>query len=70
MSDRRRPGACELIAATVDPGTGISWDVAVDLSGLSDEYLADLAKARAGAGTDEAILKGQARVRGTMSPSS
>ena len=64
MSAPHRPGARELIAANVDPGTWTSWDVPVDLTGLDDAYLADLARAREKAGTDEAVLTGRARIRG------
>ncbi len=64
-----RPGARELIAACADPGSWQSWDepVGPDYSAAAGEdtdYLAALERARGKAGTDEAVVTGQARIRG------
>jgi len=64
VSTAHRAGARELIAAVVDPGTWVGWDAPVELAGLDDAYLAELARAREKAGTDEAVLTGRARIRG------
>jgi acetyl-CoA carboxylase beta subunit len=64
MSGRRRLAAVELIEATVDPGSWISWDLPVDLSGAGEGYRTNLEEARRKAGTDEAVLTGRARIRG------
>lgn len=60
----RRPGAVELIAATVDEGTWQSWDVAVPDAERDPEYDAAIRRARERAGTDEAVITGRARLRG------
>jgi acetyl-CoA carboxylase carboxyl transferase subunit beta len=65
----RRPGAWELIAACTDPGSWQSWDEPIGPesygpAGDDPDYLAALERARGKAGTDEAVVTGQARIRG------
>lgn len=61
-----RPGAPELVEACTDPGSWESWDAPVDPATYGDDpdYLASLERARAKAGTDEAVITGRARIRG------
>ncbi|GAA1706898.1 carboxyl transferase domain-containing protein [Kribbella yunnanensis] len=60
----RRLGARELIQATVDPGSWVSWDEPIVRAGLDPAYAEELAAAEAKAGTDEAVITGRARVEG------
>jgi acyl-CoA carboxylase subunit beta len=64
----RRPdrlSAAELIDAVIDPGSWRSWDEPVLAPpGVDPGYAADLAKARARTGLDEAVLTGAGRLRG------
>src|ERR1700744_2446668 len=58
-------GARDLIAVVVDPGSYASWDApAADPPGAPAAYRADLARARAAAGTDESVLTGSATIGG------
>lgn len=58
-----RLDARELIAAVLDDGSFVSWDRPIGIpAGIASDYAADLARARARAGTDEAVLTG----RGTI----
>ncbi|WP_229237904.1 acetyl-CoA carboxylase carboxyltransferase subunit beta [Enemella evansiae] len=63
---RGRPGARELIAAAVDADSWTSWDepIPARAHGTDPDYLAALERARAKAGTDEAVLTGRARIQG------
>lgn len=60
----RRWNARELIDHVVDAGSFESWDSPVSRTGLSAEYLAELAAAEVKAGTDESVLTGRGLVRG------
>ncbi len=61
----RRPGARELLAAVLDAGTFVSWDAAPLLvAEPGSAYAAELEAAAERAGTDEAILTGEGRIRG------
>jgi acetyl-CoA carboxylase carboxyl transferase subunit beta len=63
-TDGRRPSASQLIAHLTDPGTFVSWDSApVDVR-PDAAYAAALAAARVKAGTDEAVVTGEGRIRG------
>ena len=54
----------DLIELITDPGTFTSWDVEpVDVA-PNDAYAADLARARERSGVDEAVITGEALVRG------
>lgn len=75
MSEAHRPSARELIEACADPGSWISWDEPIDFvsygggsyddaDGADRDYLAALERARAKAGTDEAVITGRARIHG------
>ncbi|MFT4081661.1 MAG: carboxyl transferase domain-containing protein [Nocardioides sp.] len=71
MSERpHRPGAWELIETSVDPDSWQSWDEPIDparyseVYGTDPDYLAALERARARAGTDEAVITGQAEIQG------
>lgn len=59
-----RPGAREVIDAVLDPGSFVSWDAPVDLSGYDPDYRAELETARERSGADEAVLTGAGTVRG------
>ncbi|KGJ72602.1 acetyl-CoA carboxyl transferase [Cryobacterium roopkundense] len=57
--------AAELIDVVLDAGSFASWDRTVVDPEPSDAYRADLAKARAKAGTDESVLTGEGLIRGS-----
>ena len=60
-----RPGARELLAAVLDAGTFVSWDAApLAVAEPGSAYAAELEAAAERAGTDEAILTGEGRIRG------
>ncbi|MFB4270542.1 carboxyl transferase domain-containing protein [Nonomuraea sp. GTA35] len=59
-----RPSARALIEATVDPGSFRSWDEPIERAAYEPGYLAVLRRAEERAGTDEAVLTGQASIRG------
>lgn len=59
-----RLAALELITAVVDPGSYQSWDQPIDRSDQHPDYRAELARAAARTGTDEAVLTGRAAVQG------
>jgi acetyl-CoA carboxylase carboxyl transferase subunit beta len=59
-----RPGARELVDATVDPGSWTSWDVPPSYGALEASYVYTLATAAERAGTDEAVITGRATIRG------
>jgi acetyl-CoA carboxylase carboxyl transferase subunit beta len=59
-----RFSAPTLIGAVADPGSFLSWDEPPDLDGFDPGYLAELKRAAAKSGTDEAVLTGRALVRG------
>lgn len=48
----------------LDEGTFEPWDTAVDISGHSDAYQAELRKAAERSGTDESVVTGRGVVRG------
>ncbi|MFC4242161.1 carboxyl transferase domain-containing protein [Gryllotalpicola reticulitermitis] len=57
--------AQELIATVLDEGSFESWDVPIPRpSGITPAYAADLDRARARTGSDEAVLTGQGRIQG------
>lgn len=60
----RRLGARDLIEAVTDPGSYQSWDEPANWTGTPPGYRAELERAGLRAGTDEAVLTGQARIRG------
>lgn len=60
----RRLTAHELITTVVDEDSFVSWDVPLDLDGLSESYRATVAEAADRAGTDESVLTGAARIHG------
>ncbi|MEO8815196.1 MAG: carboxyl transferase domain-containing protein [Mycobacterium sp.] len=59
-----RTGADELRDAVVDRGSFISWDSAPASLRVDAGYAAELARARAVTGRDEAVLTGEGRVNG------
>jgi acetyl-CoA carboxylase carboxyl transferase subunit beta len=59
-----RLGARDLIDAVTDPGSYQSWDAPVDRAGVPPGYRAELERAERRAGTDEAVLTGQAAIHG------
>jgi acyl-CoA carboxylase subunit beta len=56
--------AHQLIDHVLDAGSFNSWDAPVDLTGYDEDYVAELARAEAKSGTDEAIVTGRGRLRG------
>lgn len=61
----RRLGGAELLEQILDPGSFRSWDRPVSAPPRPDAaYLADLARARARSGTDEAVLTGEGTLGG------
>lgn len=60
----RRIGARELLDALLDPGTFVSWDAPPIAVAHSAAYRRALTEAAAAAGTDEAVLTGEGRLRG------
>ncbi|WP_432484240.1 carboxyl transferase domain-containing protein [Kineococcus esterisolvens] len=59
-----RPGARDVLAAVLDPGSFRSWDAPVDLSGADPAYRRRLLDAEARCGADESILTGAGTVAG------
>lgn len=59
-----RLSAAELIDLVLDDGSWKSWDVAIDRTGVSPEYAAELAAAQEKSGADESILTGEGLMRG------
>jgi acyl-CoA carboxylase subunit beta len=59
-----RPDARALIDLVLDPGSWESWDTPPDRAGVDEQYAGHLARAEAGAGTDEAVITGSATVVG------
>ncbi|ONI75663.1 acetyl-CoA carboxyl transferase [Kribbella sp. ALI-6-A] len=60
----RRPSARESIEVVLDPGSFESWDEPADLTGHSQAYLDQLAKAAERSGADESVLTGRGLMRG------
>jgi acetyl-CoA carboxylase beta subunit len=60
----KRWAAQELIELVLDEGTFESWDTAIDISGHSEAYRAELRAAAERAGTDESVVTGRGVVRG------
>jgi acyl-CoA carboxylase subunit beta len=56
--------AAELLAATLDPGSWLSWDEPVSVDGLAEDYVTQLRTAAHKAGTDEAVITGYGLIRG------
>lgn len=67
MTARRLPSlsGAELIDLVADEGTFRSWDERILPRDRSQQYAADLARARARSGTDESVLTGECLVGGT-----
>ncbi|RHW28483.1 acetyl-CoA carboxyl transferase [Nocardioides immobilis] len=59
-----RLGALDFVDSVVDPGTFISWDEPINLSGVDAGYVAELDRAAEAAGTDEAVVTGRASIHG------
>ncbi|MFI5715437.1 carboxyl transferase domain-containing protein [Nocardia sp. NPDC051750] len=59
-----RIGARDLLAALLDPGTFVSWDVAPVPVAQTGTYRSALTAAADAAGTDEAVLTGEGLLRG------
>jgi len=59
-----RVGALDFVDSVVDPGSYLSWDEPVDVSGLDAGYAAELARAAQASGTDEAVVTGRASING------
>ena len=59
-----RTSAHDVIATLADPGTWQSWDPPLDPGHADGEYAAELRRARARTGLDEAVLTGAATIRG------
>lgn len=57
-------GSADLIALVGDPGSVVSWDSPIDLSGLAPAYRAELEAAAERAGTDESVITGRATIQG------
>lgn len=65
MTRPGRPTSHDLIATVFDAGTWRTWDSApVQPTGPGSAYAAELAAAAERAGTDEAIVTGEGRIRG------
>ena len=60
----RHLDAAGLLAAVVDPGTFVSWDMPVRQTVANEDYARDLARARARSGTDESVVTGSGLIRG------
>jgi acetyl-CoA carboxylase carboxyl transferase subunit beta len=61
----RRPGAHELLAAALDPGSFLTWDGSpLPVAGPGSAYAAELSAAAERAGTDEAVVTGEGRIHG------
>ncbi|ANI41875.1 carboxyl transferase domain-containing protein [Mycolicibacterium vaccae] len=59
-----RTSARRLIDTVIDAGSWLSWDSAVEDPPLNPGYAAELARVRSKTGLDEAVLTGEATVRG------
>src|SRR4051812_41118123 len=57
-------GARDLVDLVLDDGSWTSWDGPPDRTGVGEEYAAELAAAQDKAGTDEAVITGEATLRG------
>ncbi len=60
----RSVGAHELLDLVLDPGSHRSWDTAPHQPATSPQYAAALERAAQRAGTDEAVITGEGRLRG------
>ena len=60
----RRWRAHELLDLVLDADSAESWDTPVDQGTVSEEYAAQLARARERSGVDESVVTGRGRVRG------
>lgn len=60
-----RPGARELIAMTLDPGSFASWDLPLPALPLEEPYRAELEAARAATGEDESVVTGEGTLGGS-----
>ncbi|KRV49621.1 acetyl-CoA carboxyl transferase [Wenjunlia vitaminophila] len=58
------PRSRELIAATLDPGSWVSWDEPAGELPDDPDYRDELLRARARTGLDESVLSGEGTVRG------
>lgn len=56
--------ARDLIDSVLDPGSNVSWDTPPEYGQISEEYRAQLERARARSGADEAVLTGSGTVNG------
>ncbi|HON76836.1 MAG TPA: carboxyl transferase domain-containing protein, partial [Dermatophilaceae bacterium] len=64
-SKPRRYGALELIQTVVDPGSWVGWDgPPAEVAAPGSAYAAELAEAAIRSGTDEAIITGEATLKG------
>jgi acetyl-CoA carboxylase beta subunit len=61
---RQRLSAQQLLDLVVDEGSWVSWDSAPERGEVSAEYAADLDRAAQKTGLDEAVMTGEARLRG------
>jgi acetyl-CoA carboxylase carboxyl transferase subunit beta len=59
-----RLSARDLLDTVTDAGTYQSWDERIERIGIAPGYRAELERAEARAGTDEAVLTGRAGIRG------
>jgi acyl-CoA carboxylase subunit beta len=60
----RRLGARDLLDLVLDEDTFTSWDQPVELSGLDQQYVDELAAAREKSGVDEAVVTGRGAIHG------
>ena len=56
--------AADLVSLVLDEDSWESWDTPPDHGPISEEYAADLARARSRAGTDESVITGSGLIRG------
>ena len=61
---RRRLGARDRLHLVLDADTFSTWDLPIDVSGLSEQYVDELAAASARSGVDEAVLTGRGTIHG------
>ncbi len=59
-----RTSAHDVLAAVLDPGTWVAWDIPVPDPPADEAYLADLVRARAATGLDESVVAGEGQVSG------
>jgi acetyl-CoA carboxylase carboxyl transferase subunit beta len=64
MSAPAKVSARELIESVVDPGSYVSWDTPPERTGVSEGYARQLRAAQERSGVDEAVITGEALVRG------